>query len=226
MLDINKKGVVFDFDGVIINSSVIQKYALLESYQIIIGKGEPSVEQFFSFSGDSLENIFSKMGLPLEMIEPYRRISREQIDLIKIHPGMQHLLEHLQKNGYKCALCTGKDRERTIEILHRLSLKQFFDYIICSDEVKNPKPHEESLLRAIQNLNININNAVMVGDSINDIICAQRAGVKSIAVTWGDNSEQILSRQCPDVIAKTVKDLSSEIIRLLEPGRILETCAY
>lgn len=226
MLDIVNKGVVFDFDGVIINSSSIQKHALIESYQIIMGKGEPSVEQFFSLSGDSLENIFSKMDLPLEMVEPYRRISRERMGLIKINPGMRNLLEKLQSDNYKCALCTGKDRERTIEILDSLSLGHFFDSIVCSDDVKNPKPHEESLLKAIKNLNIDIKNAVMVGDSKNDIICAQRAGVKSIAVTWGDNSEQALSKQCPDVIAKNVHDLSSEIIRLLEPGRIVENCTY
>jgi pyrophosphatase PpaX len=210
-----KKGVIFDFDGVIINSSEIQRQALLGSYKLIVGEGIPSFEEFFSHSGDSLENIFLKMNLPLEMVEPYRKISREKIDLIKTYPGIKDLLEKLTTAGYKCALCTGKDRIRTLEMLAKLKFDKYFETVACSDDVENPKPHKDSLILAINNLGISLDNAVMIGDARNDIICAKNAGVKSIAVTWGDVSRGILEREKPSYIADTVDELFDAIICLI-----------
>lgn len=210
-----KKGIVFDFDGVIINSSEIQKRALMESYRLIVGEGTPSFDEFLSYSGDSLENIFLKMKLPLEMIEPYRAISREGISAIKIYDGIKNLLRFLKKNGYKCALCTGKDRLRTIELLDKLMLNEYFETIVCSDDVKNPKPHPDSLIRAINNLGVSPDNAVMIGDARNDIICAKRAGVKSIAVTWGDVPKKVLEQETPDYLVNTVDELLTVILKFV-----------
>lgn len=211
-----KKGVVFDFDGVIINSCEIQRQAFLESYKIIVGEGNPSFAEFLSHSGDSLHNILLKMNLPLEMIEPYRRISRERIGLIKENKGIRELLERLTADGYICALCTGKERSRTLEIVEKLTLGQYFKTIVCSDDVKYPKPHRESLVLALNNMDIDFDNAVMVGDGRNDILCAKNTGVKCIAVGWGDTPEHILKSESPNYLVNTPDELYKGIITLLE----------
>jgi len=217
-----KKGIVFDFDGVIINSTEIQRYAFLESYRLIVGEGTPSFEEFLSYSGDSLDNIFLKMKLPLEMIEPYRRISRERVWAIKVYDGMKDLLELLKKKGYECAICTGKDRLRTLEILDKLKLSKYFKTVACSDDVKNPKPHPDSLNMAINNLGVRRDNVVMIGDAKNDILCAKRAGVKVIAVTWGEVPKTVLEAECPDHMADTVEELSN-VIMSLESSKAYES---
>ena len=145
-----------------------------------------------------ITNIFLKMKLPLEMIEPYRRISRERVWAIKVYDGMKDLLELLKKKGYECAICTGKDRLRTLEILDKLKLSKYFKTVACSDDVKNPKPHPDSLNMAINNLGVRRDNVVMIGDAKNDILCAKRAGVKVIAVTWGEVPKTVLEAECPD----------------------------
>lgn len=198
------KGIIFDFDGVIIDSFKVQEKALLESYQMIVGEGKPSLEEFFSCSGDSIENIFRHMGLPLTMVEPYKKISRENMDCITVFEGIVELLEHLKKQGYKIGLCTGKNRERTLEILEYLDLSQYFDVVICSDDVARPKPAPDSLELAIQLLGIDGKRAVMVGDAPNDIKCAKSLKVKSIAVTWGEIEQTVLEREQPDCIAGSV----------------------
>lgn len=210
-----EKGVIFDFDGVIINSSDIQKYALMESYKIVVGEGFVSFDEFLSHSGDSLENIFIKMKLPMEMIKPYRRISCEMIPCIKIYDGMVELLEQMKVEGYKCALCTGKDRKRTLEILQRLKLDKYLETIVCSDDVVNPKPYPDSLLLAVKKLGINLEDAVMIGDARNDILCAKSAGVKVIAVTWGEVPRRVLEQEAPNCIVDTVDELSSAIFNLI-----------
>lgn len=209
------KGIIFDFDGVVINSSEIQRQALMESYKLIVGEGTPSFSEFLSHSGDSLENIFLKMKLPAEIIEPYKMISRERIGEIKIHHGMKELLGNLKDEGYKCALCTGKDRLRTLELLDKLMLGGYFETIVCSDDVANPKPHPDSLILAVNNLGIDFGNAVMIGDARNDILCAKSAVVKVIAVTWGDVPCETLERESPDYLVNTVDELYSAIISLI-----------
>lgn len=203
------KVIAFDFDGVIINSHNIQKHALLESYKIVCKDGEPSVGEFFRLSGDSLKNIFTKMNLPLDMIEHYTRISKEKISLIKVYDGMKELLQWLKKENFKCAICTGKDKKRTVEILEYIGFYDFFDFIICSDEVKNPKPDPESLFTIKNYFNVNTNEMIMIGDSKNDITCSNSAGVESIAVTWGDGLIDDIRRENPTYVVNNVSELKA-----------------
>ncbi|WP_051650613.1 HAD family hydrolase [Lachnoclostridium phytofermentans] len=205
------KNIIFDFDGVIINSHDVQVKALTESYKVVCGNGTPPYDDFFRLSGDSLKNIFEQLNLPQAMVPIYQQISRDNIDLIKIHVGMSELLRKLNESGCKCALCTGKDRSRTIEILQYYNLEKYFMSIVCSDDVQNPKPHPESLLYIMKKLNALKDNTIMVGDGINDILAAKNTGIKSIAVTWGDIPGDILVDYKPTYVANTVFDLMTQI---------------
>ncbi len=199
--------VICDFDGVIIKSSHIQKWALQESYRLVVGRGSPSVDEFFSHSGDSLENIFAKMGFPSEMVEIYRRISWERMGEIIVYDGMRELLAKLNAVGYRCALCTGKERRRTMEMLRKFSLDQYFDAVVCSDDVEHPKPAPDSLLLAMTRIGARIEDSVMVGDARNDILCARNAGMTIIAVTWGDAPREVIEQSLPDYIVDNVDQL-------------------
>lgn len=205
--------VVFDFDGVIIDSHDVQIMALTKSFREIVGVGEPPVEDFFKHSGNSLENIFIKLGLPLEMIPVYRLVSSENIKSIKIHTGMRELLDELSEKNINCSLCTGKERKRTMEILTCLDLEKYFRVIVCSDDVKNPKPDPESLINIIKALKTTSDEMVMVGDGINDILAAKRLQIASIAVTWGDCSKEMLRRHSPDYLCDRVFDLRNILIK-------------
>lgn len=203
------KNIIFDFDGVIINSHDVQVKALTESYHTIVGNGVPPYDKFFLFSGNSLMNIFTQLGLPLEMIPIYQKVSRENIGLIKIHDGMIDFLQKLNEKGYVCSLCTGKERNRTIEILKYFNIEHLFKIVICSDDVIHPKPHPESLYLIMNELGIAQSDTVMIGDGINDIIAAKNAGIYSIAVTWGDVSKVELQKWNSKYIANNIEELSS-----------------
>lgn len=208
------KGIVFDFDGVVINTHDIQKKALEISYQKICGAGEPPYESFFMHSGDSLQNIFQKLGLPSEMISVYRKVSRKSVAFVKVYSGIVNTIGALKKLGYRCGLCTGKDRERTIEILEYLKLGELFDTIVCSDDVSEPKPNPESLLRVMKDLNVeDVKDVIMVGDGINDILCAKSINVYSIAVTWGDVEVKNIISYEPDCIVSSMESLYDHITK-------------
>ncbi|AEY67354.1 HAD-IA family hydrolase [Clostridium sp. BNL1100] len=215
-----RKAAIFDFDGVIIDSLDIQKQALQESYKIVVGKGTPSFREFLSHSGNSLENIFKNMNLPLEMVEHYRRISQEKVYTIKIYPGISEILTKLKDDKVICALCTGKDRKRTLGILEKFGLEKFFSIVVCSDDVKHPKPHPDSLIHILNQLDIGAESALMIGDAKNDIKCAKNAGVKSIAVTWGGFSQADLEQESPNLIVNNMFELYTGINMFLDIKQI------
>lgn len=199
--------VVFDLDGVIIDSKEVQVGALRDSYRTCVGKGEPPYEEFFRMSGSSLEVIFSSLNLPLNMADYYRKFSVDHMEEIKIVKGMEQVLEYLKNRTIKVGLCTGKERARTVQILRKLEIEQYFDCIVCSDDVLRPKPDAESLVKCMAYLDATNRDTILVGDAVNDILCAHHAGVKSIAVTWGEGSVSELKYVQPSYIVYTVGEL-------------------
>lgn len=171
----------------------------------------PPYEKFFKNSGNSLKNIFEKINLPLSMIPIYEKISRENVALITIHEGILELLKKIRESGHSCSLCTGKGRSRTLELVKHLHIESYFSIIVCSDQVTYPKPNPESLFLIMKKLNYSHKNTIMVGDGVNDIVCAKNAGIESIAVTWGDALKEDLLKAGPNIIVDTVAQLEKSI---------------
>lgn len=199
--------IIFDFDGVIINSRDVQKGALRESYRVCVGDGEPPYKEFFRLSGGSLEDIFTTLKLPLSMIDHYRKYSIDHIEEVKIIDGMEEVLKYLMDRRFKIGLCTGKDRVRTVQLLDKLRITRYFGGIVCSDDVSFPKPNAESLIKCMHYLGARHNDTVMIGDAANDIWCAHHAVVRSVAVTWGEGSLEDLKNAKPDYIVASPGEL-------------------
>lgn len=215
------KLIIFDFDGVIINSHKVQRKALKEAYFSVGRTDSPPYNEFFRHSGDSLKNILKKIKLPVSMAKKYEEVSRENKHLIQLHAGMTEVLQSCKDTGYQCALCTGKSRERTMEILQMLSLLQFFDAVICSDDIANPKPNPESVFVLLNVLSVKKEDVIFVGDGINDMLCARNAGVRSVAVTWGDVPRKNLVKTKPDRLVDSAAEL---LACLIGKSSLLDSC--
>ena len=149
------------------------------------------------------------MGLPEEMAGPYRRISSNAIDQIIINEEAIDMIREMKTKGIKCAICTGKDHNRTIDILRYFDVENLFDAVVCSDDVSEPKP---SAMRAIEETGdgVAVDNTVVVGDGYYDILSAKNAGCKSVLTLWyGDEG---VPREA-DYTATTVRELQEWIDR-------------
>lgn len=206
------KAVLFDLDGVIIDSELVMKIALTLSYKQVVGVGDPPIEEYFKHMGDSFENIMKKLSLPLEMKEYFIDYSKKLINFVIFNNDFIDVFDTLISKEIKMAIITGKDKERTQEILKRFNIEKYFDIVIASDEVSNPKPHPESILKALDFLNVESNEVIMVGDSPYDLMSATNASVKSCAVTWGTSSKDELLKQSPNFIL----DTPSQLLNVLE----------
>ena len=179
--------LIFDLDGVLIDSSQVQESAFYGSYNEVVGDNNcPDFSEYMKHTGDSLPNIFQKMGLPQEMVIPYRRISSEAIWEISVNWEIISYLRELCMIGahINFAICTGKDHKRTQDILDHFHISDLFDAVICSDDVEHPKPDAEPTLRAMNALNGDNQNTILIGDGYNDILSAKNADITSILTTW------------------------------------------
>ncbi|MBO4433660.1 MAG: HAD-IA family hydrolase [Clostridia bacterium] len=208
-----KVNLIFDLDGCLINSIEVQKQAFYGSYDRVVGDGNcPDFSEYLKHTGDSLPNIFRKMGLPVEMADPYREISCAAIDKIIVNNDAIELTREMKSKGSKIAICTGKDRYRTVDILKYYNIDDCFDVIVASDDVSEPKPSAMPIIKAISDMGVNKDTCIVVGDGYNDILSARNAGVKVVLTLWyGDEG---VSREA-DYTAHTVAQLK-EILNKLE----------
>ena len=96
------------------------------------------------------------------------------------------MLERLKKEGVHLGVVTSKMHITSEHCLRLLKLDNLIEYICAYDDVKNPKPHEEGILKSMIEFKIKDKKRVLyIGDNISDYICGQNAGVDVAIVTWG-----------------------------------------
>ncbi|MCD1259372.1 HAD-IA family hydrolase [Paenibacillus athensensis] len=201
--------ILFDLDGVLIDSEHVIKTAFTLSYHKVVGDGVPPVEEYLTHMGDSFENIMVKMNLPLVMKEHFQYYSRHLVGFIRPHRGIMALLRLLRANQYQMAVVTGKDRSRTVEILQKLKMDDYFLSVVAADDVERPKPEPDALIAAMRHIQAVPEQTIMVGDAPNDLIAAKRAGVRSCAVSWGVTPARQLIGFEPDFLVKSPHEIAS-----------------
>lgn len=193
--------IFFDLDGTLIDSIEDITYAInkmrshfslppLESKRLsqIIGKGFVSTtEQVLSLNFPPKKvKIFLREAVGLTLYY-YEKIMGEYTD---VYPGVKELLAELKMLNAKMAIVTNKERSHAIKILKYLDLDQYFDCIVGGDSTSFRKPSLEPLKYAFKLLpGSKISSpSVMIGDSINDVMCAKNFDIPCILVSYGYSS--------------------------------------
>ncbi len=102
-----------------------------------------------------------------------------------LFPNTIDMLQQVKDAGHPMAICTNKPRATTEPVLEHFGLNTFFPLVLCADDVPYRKPDGRHLLRALHDMNAEVDTAIMIGDSENDILAAQDAALASVFVTFG-----------------------------------------
>jgi phosphoglycolate phosphatase len=118
------------------------------------------------------------------------------------------LLEQLQRAGVRVAVVTTDHRAETIETLHILGIAHLVDAMVCGDDGLPSKPAPDMLLAACEQLGVTPARAVVVGDTMGDLLMAQRAGAGlKVAVLSGAGEESLL-RAHADVVLHSIDEIA------------------
>ena len=184
ILSLPKKAIIFDLDGVLLDSRPNMEQAwhdVQERLDITV-----SFEQYFKHIGRPFKDILEIIGLQeqLEEIELiYRQSSKKNIHLATIYPHVVESLQEIQDHNIKFGIVTSKDEERTKIVLNQLPLN--FSSIQTPNSQFRGKPAPDHLLAATAQLNIDPNDSLYIGDAEVDAQAALRAGIDYCHANWG-----------------------------------------
>jgi len=126
----------------------------------------------------------------------------------KVYEGVVETLEILQ-NRYKLAIVTNKPSRFTKPLLRELDLDRFFTTVVGGDDLDVKKPHPKPLLYCCEQCKVEPKDALMVGDSKNDILSAKSAKIDTIAVSYGYNYDIPISEFEPDIVVDRFSDIKN-----------------
>lgn len=201
------RAVIFDLDGVIVDSHAVMREAFAVAYAEVVGAGEPLFAEYEKHQGRYFTDIMRLMGLPEDMQEPFVRESYRLAHEVAVYPGVRSMLDRLSRRGCGIAVATGKTAARARSLLTTLGLQAPFRHVIGSDEVARSKPEPDIVLRALELLGADAADAMMIGDAVNDIRAAKAAGVTAVAATWGTVEHDALLACGPDHLLDTPAEL-------------------
>ena len=124
-----------------------------------------------------------------------------------LYPGVREGLQELKRAALRLAVVTGKAQEGADSTVAAAGLKDVMDVVLGYTSVANPKPAPDIALLALERLGVRPADAVIVGDSTHDLEMARRAGVRSIAVTYGALPEAALRAACPTWVAHSFPEV-------------------
>ena len=195
----NKKLVIFDFDGVLANT--------LEFAFLLHKENNPTFtwEKYQKFG---MGNFFDSMNkfingeihiVPKDFDDKYK----EKIEKINVVDTLHETVLSLKKD-YILALVSSTNSSVIDKFLVKEKLRDCFSDILGLDVAQDKTVKIKTLL---EKYNINIDDAVIITDTVGDIKEGEACGVKSIGVTWGLHTREILERGNPITIIDDPKDL-------------------
>ncbi|WP_342601342.1 HAD family hydrolase [Psychrobacillus sp. FSL H8-0483] len=206
------RAVIFDFDGTLADTLPICFYAFQNVFKEFDKKDLTSKEIEGMFGPSETGIIRKNLTNPNkeEAIKfYYEKYSEQHKSLVEINPEILKLLKSLKEADIRTGIFTGKGK-RSLDIsLKALKKDGLFDVIITGDDVINPKPDPEGLLKALSFLEVNNSDAIYFGDSDADVIAGIRANVFTIGVDWLPEYQTTRFSEQPNLIIKSVNEFKS-----------------
>ncbi len=190
------KGVIFDLDGTLLDTTQAHILAWIEASKSL---GIHEVDEAFirqqlgKTSLDIAKEILIHYNKPTNLVERLANLKdtlfiEKYLKESKLIPNVKKMLYSLKNKGIKIAIVSSNPSSVIREVLKHMDILKYVDVIIGQDDVKEPKPSPQPILKAISEMNLRKEEVLVVGDSIYDIIAAKRAGVKVYGVLTGVGS--------------------------------------
>jgi phosphoglycolate phosphatase len=195
MLNNKPSAVLFDLDGTIADTA-LDLAATLNHLLITSGRNEIHHDRVRNMVGEGARALIIKgfeynneelTDQEVEVLhDEYINYYRSHIaDKTVLFPNVFITLETLVRQNIPLAICTNKSIELTHLLLKQLKIFDLFTAVTCGDSFAYKKPDPRHLITTCKLMKADPKQAVMVGDSINDIEAAKKANMLSVGVSFG-----------------------------------------
>jgi beta-phosphoglucomutase len=197
-----KGAVIFDLDGVVINSNPFHRAAwsnFLNNHGVIANEEIFSTVIFGTTGNQALKKLLGEScsdkqiaNYVNEIDAEYRKIICASANLRPLN-GLLELLKGLKELGIGIALATSAPDANIDLVLDKLKIRHFFDLIVGKSKVVNGKPNPEVYLTTMQQLSLSCKHCLVFEDSISGVKAAYRAGIVVIGVTTSHTPDELLN---------------------------------
>lgn len=208
--------VLFDMDG-----------TLLDSIELILGGAEyafegrdvrPTRAEWKALIGTPLDSMLARWATGhddvLALRARYRQYQLDNHDrLVRLYDDVEATLRSLHAAGHPLAIVSSKLDAGIRRSMDHYGLTPLFSAIVGLDHTTEHKPNPAPVRFALSRLGVAESDAVFVGDSPHDIEAGRRAGVRTIAVTWGAYTREEISPAGPDHFIDEMTALEALVVR-------------
>jgi HAD superfamily hydrolase (TIGR01509 family) len=198
-------GVIFDMDGVLIDSHPVHRQAWRE-FLTTMGKHVDDQELQFILEGRRREDILRHFlgELPDEVLAEYGkqkdRLFQQNSKDVQLVPGVRSFLEVLHGRGAKLAIATSASSYRTHRTLECLELTTKFSAVVTGDDVSIGKPDPAVYRLASERMNLPAENLLALEDAPCGVRSAKLAGIRCVGVSSNGVARALSQAGADDVI--------------------------
>lgn len=195
------KSVIFDMDGVIIDSEPQHARAALR----VFAKYNLPVDLSYckSFIGSSTKNMaestIREFDMPVSADELLLELNKEKKILLEeegyqVLPGVVELIQTLYRAGIRLAIASSSSPSEIEHVVKTLKIKKYFDKLISSGHVKHPKPAPDTFELALKEMGCSPKETIVIEDSCNGCLAAKAAGLTCVGYVNLHSGKQDLSK--------------------------------
>lgn len=216
--DTTIKGILFDMDGVILDTEKLYTRFWVEAAQSL---GYPMTHEM-ALGMRSLSRQAGEIQLKTYLGEDtdYYAVRETRIKMmeefieengVELKPGIHELLDFLKEHGIKTSIATSSPLDRTKKYLTQVDLVDSFDALVSGHMVPHGKPEPDIYIYAAENLGLKPEECVVLEDSPTGLLAAFRAGCVPVMVPDQDQPDEATKERVYAVVSDllSVKEITS-----------------
>lgn len=194
------KAVIFDMDGVIVDSEPMH---IAAEKQVLLKYGvKITTDELRTYTGTTAEFEFTDLVRKYKLDTTVEELFREKETILfklleeKTQPieGVIQLIKSLKNHGFKLGIASSGHRKLVDYFLQKLKIERFFDSVVCAEDISRSKPDPEIFLKSANALRVEPRECIVIEDSTLGVEAAKLAGTKCVGYRNPNSGNQNLSR--------------------------------
>lgn len=216
------KAIIFDMDGVLINTEplhfrcwreVFAEDGVQMEYEVYKACIGSTRAVLLNLLKDNYGKVYEDPADVMERMKNRKQRCIEE-EGVPVMPGLKEALEKFHQEGYLLAVASSSPAEEILDTLETIGVKEYFSSVTSSAEVKNPKPAPDTFLLAMEKLGLKRSECLVIEDSTNGGKAAAAAGMKCVWFHNPDSGDQSIPTAAAE-IAEWNEENAEKIIKIM-----------